>query len=145
MSDAAENIEAINAFFHDPSNAPKTQAATAAMNEWVRWYEANKPGAFGWWSDDDFDHARNLRNAFNRANAVTTAEKQQVEQVIRTGQSAEQSQGETDRRNASGDIVEHPPGALHSPWFWAGVAGATGIVLAVAGPKLVSLYLGKKL
>lgn len=142
---AAEDIEAINDFFHRSENAPRTPEARAAFNAWVKWYEDTKPGAFGWWSDADFDHARNLRNAYNRANAVTAKEKENVERVITTGMSTEQMQGETDRRDASGNIVEQPPGLAHSPWFWPAVAAGGTAVLLLAGPKLVSIYLGRKL
>lgn len=145
MSSNAEDIEAINDFMHRSDNVAKTPAARAALNEWVRWYEATKPGMFGFWSDADRDHATNLRNAYNRANAVTQAEKDLTERVIRTGMSAEQMRGETDRRNAEGDIVEQPPGVTHAPWFWPAVAAGTTATLLVLGPKLVSIYLGRKL
>ncbi len=104
MSQNSDNIEAINEFMH--RTTPATPAAAIAFNDWVQWYEETKPSFLGFWSDADFDHARNLRNAFNRANAVTAAEKKAVEQVIKTGVSSEQAAGETDRRNAAGNIVE---------------------------------------
>ncbi len=142
MSENGDNIEAINDFMHRQS--PQTPAAAIAFNDWVQWYEATKPGLLSFWSDADFDHARNLRNAFNRANAVTTAEKKQVEQVITTGQSAEQSAGETDRRNAQGNIEEQPPGVTHEWWFWPAIALGSGVLLATVGPAVVKLYVGAK-
>lgn len=140
----ADDIEAINTFFHDPGNAPRTPAAASAFNEWVKWYEDNKPGFFGFWSDADVDHARNLRNAYNRANAVTPAEKQRVDDVIKTGLSEEQQRGETDRRNAAGDIVEQPPGVSHEWWFWPAVGAVGAILLVEVLPRAVSLYVGRK-
>jgi hypothetical protein len=139
----AEDIEAINDFMH--RDVPKTAAAKAALNEWVRWYEATKPGAFSFWSDADFDHARNLRNQYNRANAVTQHEKDLAEEVIQHGMSAEQMRGETDRRDAGGNIVEQPPGVTHAPWFWPAVAAGGTAVLLLIGPKVASIYLGRKL
>ncbi len=139
----AEDIEAINDFMH--RETPKTAAARAALDEWVKWYEATKPGIFSFWSDADRDHATNLRNAYNRANAVTQAEKDLAERVIRTGMSAEQMRGETDRRNAEGNITEQPPGVAHKPWFWPAVAAGTTAVVLLVGPKLASIYLGGKL
>lgn len=142
---AGEDIEAINDFMHRAGNEPRTAEARAAFNEWVRWYEETKPGALGWWSDADKDHASNLRNAYNRANAVTAREKEVTERVIKTGMSTEQMNGQTDRRNAEGNITEVPPSAVHQWWFVpALVAGGTALVL-LAGPKLASIYLGKKL
>lgn len=142
---AAEDVEAINDYMHDPANGPRTKEAEAALNAWVKWYEDTRPSALGWWSSADYDHARNLRNEYNRKNAVTSAQKAQVEQVIKTGQSTEQAQGETDRRDAGGNIVEQPPGVTHSWWFWPALAAGAAVTLVTAGPKLVSLYLGKKL
>lgn len=139
----AEDIEAINEYMHRTQR--KTAAASAALNEWVKWYEATKPGPLGWWSDADYDHARNLRNAFSRANAVTEAEKAQTESVIREGVSAEQARGETDRRNAEGNIVEQPTGVAHQWWFWPAVAAGTTAAVLLVGPKLASVYLGHKL
>lgn len=142
---ASEDIEAINEFFHRSGNEPKTANARAVFNEYVKWYEDTKPGAFGWWSDADKDHASNLRNAYNRANAVTAQEKATAERVIKTGMSTEQMMGETDRRDADGNVVEQPPGAAHKWWFAPAIAaGATAAVLLVA-PKVASIYLGKKL
>lgn len=142
MSDNSDNIDAINDFFHRTS--PVTPAAAIAFNDWVKWYEATKPGLLSYWSDADVDHARNLRNAFNRANAVTTAEKKQVDEVIKTGQTIEQSAGEPDRRNAAGDIVEQPPGLAHQWWFWPAIALGTGVVVATVAPSIVKLYIGAK-
>lgn len=142
---ASEDIEAINAFFHRSDNAPKTAAARAVFNEYVKWYEETKPGAFGWWSDADKDHAANLRNAYNRANAVTQREKDVAERVITTGMSTEQMMGETDRRNADGNVEEQPPGVAHQWWFWPAVAAASTAGALILGPKLLSIYLGKKL
>jgi len=138
----ATNVEAINDFMHRA--APQTPAAAIAFNDWVKWYDATKPGVFGWWSDADVDHARNLRNAFNRANAVTTAEKAKVAEVIQSGGTLEQSAGEPDRRNAAGDFEEPPPGVVHSWWFWPAIALGTGVVVATVAPAVVKLYVGAK-
>ena len=142
---AGEDIEAINQFFHRPENAPKTVNARAVFNEFVQWYEANKPGALGWWSDADKDHASNLRNNYNRANAVTAKEKAATERVITTGMSTEQMMGETDRRDADGNVVEQPPGVAHQWWFWPAIAAGVAVVVSTVAPKIASIYIGKKL
>jgi hypothetical protein len=142
---AGKDIEAINEFFHRAGNEPKTPAARAVFNEWVRWYEATKPGAFGWWSDEDKDKASNQRNAYNRANAVTAKEKELTERVIKSGMSTEQMQGEPDRRNADGNYEIPPPGVAHQWWFWPAVAAGSTAVVLLVGPKVASIYLGTKL
>lgn len=141
---AGEDIEAINDFFHRPESAPKTANARAVFDEFVTWYEANKPGTFGWWSDADKDHASNLRNAFNRANAVTAQEKATAERVITTGMSTEQMNGQTDRRNAEGNIIEQPPGVAHQWWFWPAIAAGGTAVILLAGPSILKAYVGVK-
>jgi hypothetical protein len=140
MSAVDDNLRAINDFFHRPENAPKTAAAKKVFNQWVEWWEANKDNWFN--GQAEFDHARNLRNDYNRANATTPSEKAAVEQVIRTGVSIEQAQGETDRRNASGDLVEAPPDTTKKWWFWPGVAAGGTAVAIVVVPKAIKLWLG---
>lgn len=137
----ADDVEAINSFFH--RTPAKTPAAELAFNDWVQWYERTKPGLFGFWSDADVDHARNLRNAFNRANAVTAAEKKQVDEVIKTGVSNEQARGETDRRTSSGDIAEPPPGITHQWWFLPAVGAGVAVVGILVVPSLLRLYTGR--
>lgn len=140
---AGEDIEAINRFFH--REPPKTAAAKALLNDWVQWYQANTPGVLGWWSDEQKDLASNKRNAYNRANAVTQKEKDVTERVIKTGQSTEEMMGEPDRRNADGNYEIPPPGAAHQWWFLPAIAAGGTAVLLLLGPKLASIYLGKKL
>jgi len=142
MSANGDDIDAINDMMH--RTKPQTPAAAIAFNDWVQWYEATKPGVFSFWSDADVDHARNLRNAFSRANAVTTAEKKQVDEVIKTGVSREQAAGEPDRRNAAGDIAEQPPGVVHQWWFWPAVAAGVAVTVVTVAPPLVKLYVGNK-
>jgi len=142
-SENAANVEAINDYMH--RTPPQSPGGSIALNAWVTWYEQTKPTSFlGWWSDADVDHARNLRNNFNRANAVTAAEKKQVDEVIKTGVSLEQAQGQTDRRNAAGDIVEQPPGVVHQWWFWPAIALGAGVVVATVAPAVVKMYAGVK-
>lgn len=140
---AGEDIEAINVFFH--SETPKTQAARVVLDEFVKWYEATKPGAFGWWSDEDKDRASNLRNAYNRANAVTQKEKDLAERVIKTGMSTEQMQGEPDRRNSEGNYEIPPPGVAHKWWFAPAIAAGVTAAVLLVGPKVAKIYLGGKL
>jgi len=140
MSKVDDNLRAINDFFHRPENAPKTPAAKVVFNEWVTWWEANGGNWFN--GQAEFDHARNLRNDYNRANAVTPGQKATVESVITRGVSSEQSAGETDRRNAQGSFVEAPPGASRKWWFWPSMAAGATALAIVAVPKALKLWLG---
>ena len=101
--DNAANLAAINQYMGQ--QRPINDEAGKAKNAWIIWYDR-----LGWWdktypSQAVYDYARNLKNAFNRANAPTPEAKKQVEQVIQTGVSSEESRGEADRRLASGDYT----------------------------------------
>lgn len=140
MSQVDEDLRAINDFFHRPANAPKTAAAKAVFNEWIAWWEDNGDNWFN--GTAELDHARNLRNDYNRANAVTAEAKAQVESVIRTGMTSEQAAGETDRRNAEGGFTEPPLSVVKRWWFWPSVASGATLAVVFVVPRVVKMYLG---
>lgn len=96
-----DDMEAINNYMH------KTKAITSdaqkLQTKWFSWYD--KLGYFDkHFADSAYAEARARRNDFNVANAVTTADKQAVEQVISTGMTTEEMQAtpvETSKRTAS--------------------------------------------
>lgn len=140
MSAVDEDLKAINDFFHRSENAPRTPAAKAVFNEWIAWWEDNGDAWFN--GTAELDHARNLRNDYNRANAVTAADKAKVNEVIRTGVTSEQAAGETDRRNADGGFTEPPPGVMKRWWFWPSVASGATLAVVFVVPRVVKIYLG---
>jgi hypothetical protein len=143
------NIKAINDYFN--RTPAQTKAATKIYDEWRAFYEKLESA---WWiSQDDYDKARNIRNAFNRANAVTAEEKEIVETVIKTGLTTEQVS------NAYGALMGNKPvgdvGARRTtstgdyltaeeiepePFFPMRVKIAAG----VAGVLALAAYLGTK-
>jgi hypothetical protein len=139
-ADVDDDLKAINEFFH--REPPKTPAAKVVFNEWVVWWESIQGN---WYNGQaEFDHARNLRNSYNRANAVTPKEKELTERVITTGMSGEQQRGEADRRSATGDYIEPPPSdsIVKRWWFWPGVASGATLAVVFVVPKVVKAYLG---
>lgn len=140
-SSVDDDLRAINEYFHRV--APVTPAAKKLFNEWVSWWEQNVANAW-FLTQADLDHARNLRNDFNRANAVTPEAKAKVEEVITTGITVEQQRGETDRRNTEGGFTEPPPGAARKWWFWPAVASVATAAVVVVVPKVIKTYLGMR-
>lgn len=85
----AEDMIAVNDYFQRiPAKTPEAQQHKTAWNAWfpkLGWYDKN-------FNAKIWDDARARRNAFNLANAVTQAEKIQVEHVINTGITTEDLQ-----------------------------------------------------
>jgi hypothetical protein len=120
----ADDISAIDRYI---TTAPiVTPAAQAAKEAWIQW---NDGVSFYDRTFDraTYDHARNLRLAFQLANATTDAERGQVLDVALHGMSAEQSQGEADRRDSTGHYSEKSPGSDLSRFVLWGL-GALGVV-----------------
>lgn len=136
MDDAA-NIEAINQYI---AAAPiKTTEGAKARDEWIKWHDA-----LGWYdktftSLEVYDQARNLRNNFNIANAVTAKEKVEVKNQQQEGLTSEELRGEASRRLSTGDYVEHPEES--EPWL----PTKTKIALGVAGVAVLALTAVKKI
>ncbi len=125
---ASEDIEAIDRYI---KAAPlHSKAAGVAHDDWVRYYDG-----LSWLdktTDATLDKSRNLRNAFNRANAVTAADREAVENQLQNGLTSEELAGGTSRRLSTGDY-DTP---LISP--------ATRAGLLLAGLGVGVLWLAKK-
>lgn len=149
--DYAANIKAINDYFN---RTPRlTTKATEVYDQWRIFHE--KLSSAWWLTQEDYDKARNFRNEFNRANAVTAEQKEIVETVIRSGMTSEQVEatwweamtnnqatgvGDSGRRTTStGDYL--PPETIAGEDFFplrvkifAAIAGILGLI-AYLGPK----------
>jgi hypothetical protein len=114
-----EDMEALNRFFYDtPALTPE---ATKIKDSWIPWFDN-----LGFWEKNTtevYDEARNRLHAFERANAITTEEKEQVESVITTGITTEEMEDNTKRSLSSGDFAETP---FSFPWKTIGIVGAVG-------------------
>lgn len=100
----SEDMEAIHRYIvNSPLN---TKQAERLHDDWLGWYEG-----LTWWEKsmdtDTYDKARNRRNEFNRANAVTVAAKQAADEVKTRGLTTEELAGGYDRRLASGEYAEN--------------------------------------
>ena len=103
LTEQLENIVAIERYIgeQEPARTPEAVRVrdeflsyVSTLSAWDRNFES---GAY--------DRVRNFKLEFNRANAVTPAEKVAVESQALRGLSSEQLRGEPDRRTATGAYI----------------------------------------
>lgn len=95
----AQDIDAIAEFFQ--KTTPQTAEAKAIKAEFEVWF-ATIGTLEKHFDPVIYDRARNFRNRFIRANAVTPEQLAQVEEVISRGMTTEEMQGELRRLPGSG-------------------------------------------
>jgi hypothetical protein len=130
----SDNMAAIRKYFADTS--ARTDAASKIKDDFIKWYDAL------WWYEkgeqSNYDLARNMRNRFNLANAVTPVERASVENVMKTGLTTEQMVSEEDRRLSTGMMpgpVKPPnPPLIPTPWLIGGaVVAGLAVIFAAKG------------
>jgi len=131
LGDQAEDIDTIAKYM---SGTPyRTEAARKIQDEWKVWLDG-----VSWWDKNydrpTYDHARNLRNSFNKANATTAAEAAAAEHVIKTGMTTETMTGGASRITSGGTFSEKDGGTVALP-LWA----KFGIGVAIAGLGIYAL------
>ncbi len=130
-----DNLEAIVSFFN--RSEPVTDSARKIKDAFANWY-----GNLGWYdkhmdTENAVNHAMNSRDEFNRANATTAAEREQVERVIKTGLKTEQVLGLPEKaRTSSGALHEDVPPLIPTPYKIAAAAAAGVAIVAIAAKKL---------
>ena len=126
-----QDMEAINRFMSD--TVAVTPEAVRLKDDWIRWWDT-----LGWGEKNvgtqAFDEARNRRNAFIIANAITPSQKKDMEDVVKHGITSEEMQGDTRRADSSGKFPEPPPPPLVPDWMklGTGIAALAGIALGIA-------------
>lgn len=98
-----DDLEAIHRYMMTAET--QTPEAVALRDGWIVWWED-----LNWWEkntdDDTYNQARNRRNAFLRANAVTPDEKAAAEAVILGGVTTEEMAGGVRETNSQGGYAE---------------------------------------
>lgn len=121
----------------------KTPEAARIKDEFAKWYNG-----ISYWDDEQitYDKARNYRNSFNLANAVTSSEKQTVERVIKTGLTTEEAAGESARARTTSGQYAVPDEPLVPTWKWAvvGVVAIGGLYALGKVTTLAQLFTGKR-
>lgn len=126
VTEQSENIEAIEVYIGETQ--PKTPEAADIRDEFLR-YTASLSTLERELSSGVYDTVRNYKLRFNRANAVTPAEKQAVEDQALRGMSSEQMRGEADRRLSNGEYAA-PPSVMDQVkplLFWGGAIYLLGM------------------
>lgn len=120
-----QDMDAINVYMH--SQPLNTAEATALFNDWVSWFDT-----LGWFSKNvdtsTYDIARNKRDAFNLANAISEEDKAAVQATMKTGQSTEVNDGNTSRKNSEGKFPT-APFQLIPTWLKYAAGGLAGVTL----------------
>lgn len=142
------DMEAINKYFME-NVVVKTAAAEKIKQEWMKWWNDHRrnsaiPGPWNWYTQEEFDYARNERNRFNDANAVTKADKQAAVDQRSKGLTTEELRGETKRAGTSGMYVEPEKPLIPTSWKVGAAVGVGLITVGVFGKKLLGMTpLGK--
>lgn len=120
------DMEAINKYIMETN--VKTSKADAVKLEWIKYWESIKRD-WSWYSQEEFDKARNFRDRFNITNATSKAEETAVKEQMKSGVSAEKAMGETERRTTSGSYLEEPKPLIdfNIPLGWKIGAGLTAL------------------
>jgi hypothetical protein len=125
----ADNIDAIERYIGEQEPA-RTAAAVAVRDDFLRFMAGLGDYARNF-EQQAYDRVRNFKLDFNRANAVTPAEKAAVEDQAINGLSTEQLEGKPDRRTAEGKYVPPPSGGDQLTKIAIGVGLFLGLVLVL--------------
>lgn len=138
VSDNRASVDAIKQYFIE--TVAKTPESQRIKQDFFTWYD-------GLWvigSDEDYKRATNFRNDFNRANATTPQQTQQVNQVIQTAVDAPGRPDLQGRKNTDGNYnIPSGLGAGSGQW---GVYLKGAAVGSIGGALLAGvIYYGAKL
>lgn len=96
-----QDMQAINQFIADTE--PVTAKARELKSDWINWWDG-----LSWYdknaSTSTYDKARNKRNDFIRANAVTSAEKAAAKQVREKGGTTEEVEAGPNKPGEAGQF-----------------------------------------
>lgn len=133
----AKDMEAINRYFMEQVTI-KTPAAEAIKQDWMKWWNDHKRD-WTWYSQEEYDYARNRKHDFDKANATSPAELAHVKSVQAKGMTSEEMRGETRRAGTAGDYVEPPKPLIPTKWKVGVGVGAGLVVVGVFGKKLLGM------
>lgn len=141
-----EDLAAIDRYMKETPG--KTASAIRIKDDWTVWYDG-----IGWWgsySQENYDHARNLRNQFNLANATTSEDLEMAQRVMQTGLTTEELAGGT-RRTLSTGMYDEPLISSSTKLVVVAIGAFSAVIyigaklleLETLGPKLATKWLGK--
>ena len=134
-----DDMEAINRFFME-GTVVKTREAEKIKQEWIKWWKDNKRD-WTWYTQEEYDHARNIRNRFHMANAVTSEQKTEVAAYIASAKlTREELQGETRRAGTTGYYLEEPDPVVPTSWKAAATIGAGLVITGMFAKRILMLH-----
>lgn len=139
-----DNLNTVNSYIH--SQSIKTTEAGKIAGDWSRWWDSTgNPDNYTLKIPPEvWDEARNRKLKFDVANATSTAQKENIIRVAKTGMSSEQMQGQQDRRNpdvgtGTGDemtlpyyVPPEPEPSVLPPWAKPVFVGAVALGLGLS-------------
>lgn len=132
MTQQAQDIDAVNRYIM--STKANTQDAKDVRDEWLEFHDGLSTYEKHLESDI-WDKVRNFRARFQLANAKTAAAKEKIKEVLDTGMTSEEVQGDVRRTSSTGMYNEDPDPIVPTRWKWY-----LGLAAIIAGAGLV----GKK-
>jgi hypothetical protein len=132
-----DNMEAINRYFMEQATV-KTAAAEKVKQQWMQFWKDTKRD-WTWYSQDEYDKARNLKHKFDDANAITVADKKAASDQRQKGLTSEELKGETKRAGTSGMFLEEEEPFIPTKWKVAGMVGIGLVAAGVFAKKILAL------
>lgn len=133
----ASDMNAINKFFMETAKV-NTPAAEKVKQEWMQFWKDTER-TFSWYSQEEFDQARNLRNRFNLANAKTDAARVAVAAQQASGVTREEAGGNTRRAGTSGDYLEEEKPWIPTSWKVGAFVGVGLLATGVFAKKILAM------
>lgn len=133
-----DNMEAINRYFMQGVTV-KTAAAEKIKKEWMQfWKDAKRD--WTWYTQEEYDKARNMRNRFDLANAVSKDQKVAVAAYQAAGQgSTEEQYGETRRSGTEGMFLEEEEPLIPTAWKAGAIIGVGLITAGMFAKQILRL------
>jgi len=132
----AADMNAINRYIM--TTPIKTDAAKKVQIEWINFWQANEK-SFLWYTQEEFDRARNIKRTFDMANAPSAAAKKAVQDVYSNSITSEEARGEVKRSTAEGVYIVPEEPFVPVRLQVLGWSAAAVLALGYAGVKYVSL------
>ena len=129
----SEDMEAINRYFMEQVKV-QTPAAEKVKQEWMKWWADNSGDL--WYSEAQFDVARNLKKKFDLANAKSNTEREQIKEIHARGITAEELRGETRRSGTDGMFLEEEKPLIPTSWKVTAGIGAGLFFVGMFAKKL---------
>jgi len=131
------DMEAINKFFMETAKV-QTPAAENVKQEWMKfWKETER--SLTWYTQQEYDDARNLRNRFNVANTTSAAAAATIKAQQASGVTSEEMRGETRRAGTEGSYLEEEKPWIPTSWKVGGLIGVGLIATGVFAKKILAL------